>query len=105
MSKHDILLHSIGIIPMAMLSEGQKIAYYEAMDEYAKRQSIGFMNWLADSGWIEIESEELKKKAWVNCKEQEVLTHGSDWHYTTLINECSKTTSELYELFLQSQNK
>lgn len=69
-----------------------------------REAAIEFAEWVNDS-YTKVESLELKKWAWVNFKEEDVMLHGSDYHFTTLINEVGKTTEELYNLFLASPNQ
>lgn len=60
---------------------------------------VKFSTWIIDNGWECIYSEELSKRGWIDTSKHDVLTHGSDYHYTKLIKEHGKTTEELYELF------
>lgn len=81
----------------------EKHDQWAAIDEYAKENAIGFMEWVSD-GWVLIDSVRLGKSAWVNCMENKVYAHGSDLHYTTLINSVGKTTEQLYDIYkIQNQ--
>lgn len=98
-SREEILDKQYEGKPYAAIKEKEVLA---AMDEYAKQESIGFAEWI-NGDYTEVESAELRRKAWVNFRENEVLVHGSDFHYTTLINEVGLTTEQLFELYLQSK--
>lgn len=106
--------------PLHLIKEAMAIQHHRhlsAMEEYRESprwvkaseapespesDAVAFLDWVSESGWILVSSEELGKDAWVNCKEEEVMAHGSDYHYTTLIKECGKSTSDLYNLFKQT---
>lgn len=64
---------------------------YEAMDEWAKVQSIEFVGWLNDNYWIQDPFPNIH-------------TQIRMWNRYDYDNE-PQTTEQLYELFLQSQNK
>lgn len=68
--------------------------------ESNKTSSIDFTIWM-NKNYCEVDSVELKKSMWINIIENNVLTHGSDYHYTKLIKEHGKTIEELYDLFTQ----
>lgn len=65
-----------------------------------KMVATKFATWLEDNSWKTVYSEELKKTAYVNTSENKILIHGSDYHFTMMINEHGKTIDELYEMFL-----
>lgn len=66
--------------------------------ESNKTSSIDFTIWM-NKNYCEVDSVELKKSMWINMIENNVLTHGSDYHYTKLIKEHGKTIEELYDFF------
>ena len=68
-------------------------------------KAIEFAEWIVKFNWHIVHSVELKKYAYVNARSTNILTHGSDYHYTRLIKEHGKTTAELYTLFLQDFTK
>lgn len=55
------------------------------------------MKWIMDN-YTEIYSSELDKHAYVPV-DVGVLLHGSDYHYTELINKYGKTLDQLFDLF------
>lgn len=61
-----------------------------------------FVEWV-DETYAMVHSDELKTSAWINCKEESVLVNGSDYHYTTLINEKGITTEKLIEIYFQTK--
>lgn len=63
--------------------------------EEAKR----FLDWVDNSGYCSVYSQELKTGAWVDSNEHPIYTHGSDFHLTNLVKNHGITTSELYTKF------
>lgn len=63
--------------------------------EEAKR----FLDWVDNSGYCSVYSQELKTGAWVDSNEHPIYTHGSDFHLTNLVKNHGITTSELYAKF------
>ncbi|MFA7307602.1 MAG: hypothetical protein WC026_13120 [Hyphomicrobium sp.] len=73
--------------------------------ETAKTVAIEFATWMEDNAWTAVYSKELKKRAYVDASKNTVLLHGSDYHFTKLINENGKTIDELYELFWKDRQE
>ncbi len=71
----------------------------------SKVYSIKFVHWLEDNAWSCVWSEELKKRAWVDCSKHKVYVNGSDEHYTQLIKNHGKSLEELYDMFEEEMNK
>lgn len=67
--------------------------------EAVEQECIRFADWIQENGYTLVRSLELNKRAWVNCIENEVLVHGSDYHFTKLINEVGLTTKQLFTIF------
>ena len=65
---------------------------------------VEFAEWIADN-FKRIKSIELNKSAWVNYKQNAILTHGSDYHFTILIKSVGLTTTELIDLFIDYKIK
>jgi hypothetical protein len=70
-----------------------------------KMLAVNFATWLEDNAWTAVYSEKLKKRAYVDASEVKIYVHGSDEHYTHLVQNRSKSIEELYELFILDERK
>ena len=90
--------------------KGNAKTYKKCYDSYIAGRTVGIdemkglIEWIDDT-YARVRSEELKKSAWVNCKEETVMLHGSDYHYTTLVKEKGITTEKLIEIYFQHHLK
>lgn len=94
-SKEEILRSQIGLLPMANLTEGQRQSIYAAMDEYAKQESIAFVEWFASDNnpyQKQYNSDDDNDGKWYD-------------YYSEGINRHYFTTEQLYTLFTQSKNE
>lgn len=64
-----------------------------------KSKAINFVTYLEDNGWQCIYSEQLKKRAYVDSSKHSILVHGSDVHFTRLVQDHGKQLEELYDIF------
>lgn len=51
MSKEEILENKIGVNYAREFGGSLTIDVFDAMDEYAKQEAIGFAEWLQENGW------------------------------------------------------
>lgn len=58
--------------------------------------AVEFADWINNSGYCDVYSDELRRSAWVNSKEHSIYIHGSDHHRTELVHNHGETTKELY---------
>lgn len=73
--------------------------------EAARVQSIAFAKWMYENIYREIYSQKLDRHAFVSAKKHEVFIHGSDYHYTHLIEEHGKALEEVYQEYLSVLEK
>lgn len=85
------------------LQQCRRQEFYTAGAQDMKEHIGGFAEWCEDN-YTKVYSDELKKSAWVNVREETVLAHGSDYHYTTLIKESGRTTDQLVEKYFEQLN-
>lgn len=83
--------------------EGSKKGFIEGMERMAEHMAE-ILEW-TEKDWTIVKSKELGTSAWINCKENDVMVHGSDYHYTKLIKEAGITTSQLIDRYFQEQGQ
>lgn len=76
----------------------------EIFTEIMKTVSTKFTEWV-DESFCKVHSKKLNKSMWVNCIENPVYVHGSDEHFTELIEKHGKTIGELYDIFIEEERK
>jgi hypothetical protein len=80
-----------------------EIAMHEVSILFAQRMAEKFAEWIADNYTL-VRAAMMPDK-WVNYKEHNVYTHGSDYHYSSLVSQFGKDTSVIYTEFLTTLNK
>jgi hypothetical protein len=84
-TKEDVMLtHNIGQNNQWLKATTDRVK--EAMDEYAEQQSIEFAEWIDESGY-------------------EPILVNNERYFTRLGQRPKHTPKELYQLFLNDQNK
>lgn len=72
----------------------------EILREFQEYHAVRFAEWFAVNYSL-VHSERLDKKAWVNCNEHVIYIHGSDLHYTQLIENYGKKIEEIWQIYLK----
>ncbi len=67
--------------------------------EFSQLSAIHFQNWIVDNDWQVVHSESLNKRAYVDSSTHDIFLHGSDLHYTNLIEKHGKTIQELFNIY------
>lgn len=73
----------------------------ESVYQLHRKEAISFAEWV-ENRYASIYSKELDKSMYVDCIENDVLIHGSDYHFTQLITDHGKTIDQLFDLFTTS---
>ena len=73
-------------------------AIMKSIQECTQKESIAFANYFSKT-YREVTSIKIGKTMFVNCIDNKILIHGSDSHYTDLIEQFGVTLLDVYREF------
>lgn len=94
MTKEDILSKTMGVIPLSRIIKHHESIFY-AMDEYARQQAVAFDEWRIKNRWFSFDQGHY----------YHTFEQGTSMSEGAYLKHYVKTREQLYDQFIESQNK
>jgi hypothetical protein len=77
----------------------------DIITDIVKIGATKFATWMEDNAWTAVYSEKLQRRGYVDASEVKIYVHGSDEHYTHLVQNRSYTIEQLWEKFVEDERR